>query len=416
MPPLRHLTGSARPAVLLALGLTVWVVGCKSPKPDPNPPPHYLAPVVTDLSPTAEPYPPTEREVATAMAAGAALRPPAAHARPLNVLALSGGGQYGSYAAGLLIGWTARGDRPQFDVVTGISSGALLAPMAFLGPKYDPVMQRVFSTLKTEQVFKYKPILVHIIRDKSLATSDPLRDLIAEVINDEFLCDLRAAHAAGRRLFIGTINLHTRRMTVWDLGAVASGDRPDRDDLVRKILLASSSIPGLTRPVELAVEVNGACVTELHGDAGGVSQTFVKFGAHHPRPDPADPTAKWLAGSNLYAIAGGKLYLDPLKGEIGFIARASGAVSATLYALFRADLWRLYGLCATSGMRFHLAAVPREIPIPSGSTTFDPELQLRLFTTGYDQMKCGNPWRPTPPGVEPGEEEFPRTGLRFTVP
>jgi hypothetical protein len=400
----------------LAALTAVWVAGCKSPKPDPNPPPHYVAPGVTDLSPTAEAYPPTDRDAAAALATASARQPVSPTARPLNVLALSGGGQYGSYAAGVLIGWTARGDRPDFDVVTGISSGALIAPLAFLGPKYDPVLQRLFTTLKTEQVFKYRPVLVHIIRDQSLATSDPLWQLIQTEISDEYLDDLRAAHAAGRRLFVGTMNLYTRRMTVWDLGAIACGDRPDRNDLVRKILLASSSIPGLTKPVELPVEVNGVCYTELHGDAGAISQTFVKFGGGHPRPDPSDPAARWLCGSNLYVIAAGKLYLDPQCGEMGLIARASGTVSATLFALFRADLWRLYGLCAASGMAFHMTSVPKDIPIPSGSTTLDLDLQRKLFATGYDLVRCGTAWRRTPAGVEPGEEEFPRAGLRFTVP
>jgi hypothetical protein len=316
----------------------------------------------------------------------------------------------------LLVGWTARGDRPQFDVVTGISSGALLAAFAYAGPKYDADLQRLFSTLRTKEIFKFTPVGVHLVRDQSLASAAPLKGLIDETINDEFMNDIRCAHQSGRRLFIGTGNLHTRRLTVWDIGAIACSGRPDADDLVRKLFLASSCIPGMAPLVPIEVEVNGCRYTELHGDGGGIAQTFVRFGPESPQFDPAHPTAKWLAGSNLYVIAGGKLYLDVLEGKIGFISRAMGAVSATLYALFRADSWRLYTLCQVSGMKFNMAPLPQDLDVPPSSMMFDVSGQLRMFAAGYDIIRCANPWRNTPPGYEPGEEEFPRTGTCFTVP
>ncbi len=400
--------------VLLVLSLAV--AGCRSgAKFDPDPPPHWANPR-TDLADTAEAYPVPDRDTVAALRLASARQSVVPGGKPLNVLCLSGGGQYGAYAVGLLCGWTARGDRPEFDVVTGISSGALIAPLAFLGPKYDPLLQREWNTLKTEDLFRYRPVPLHVVRDKALASSDPMRDRIAAIFTTETLDDLRAAHRCGRRLFIGSMILNSRRLVVWDLGAVATSNRPDADDLVRNILLASSSIPGLVPPVELTADVNGRCVTELHADGGAVSQTFLRFGANHPRPHPSDPAAHWLAGSNLYVIAGGKLYIDPVVGDMGFLSRATGAISAALYALYRADLWRLYSYCQASGMTFHHTAIPPALPTPGRSTTFDPAVLRVMFTAGYDDSLKRTPWRTTPPGAEPGEEDAPRAGLRFTVP
>ena len=399
----------------LPLLLVVAAVGCRSgPTDDPNPPPHWASPR-TDLAPAAEPYPVLERDAATALATASARQRPVTN-KPLNALCLSGGGQYGAYGVGLLLGWTAKGDRPEFDVVTGISSGALIAPLAFLGPKYDPVLQREWTTLRTEDLFQYRPVPLHVLRDKSLAASDPLRERLASIFTTELLDDLRCAHRAGRRLFIGTMILHSRRLVVWDLGAVACSGRPDADDLVRKILLAAASIPGLVPPVELVAEVNGCEILELHGDGGAVAQTFLRLGAGHPRPHPADPAARWLAGSNLYVLAGGKLYVAPLVGDLGFLSRATGAVSATLYALYRADLWRLFSYCQASGMTFWHAAIPPELSTPGRSTQFDPEVLRVMFAAGYDDSLKRRPWRQSPPGTEPGEEERPRAGLGYTVP
>jgi hypothetical protein len=410
MPTLPRLPG------LLLLSLATAVVGCRSSSgPDLNPPPHWANPH-TDLSPTAEPYPVLEQDAAAALQVAASRQASKPPAKPLNALCLSGGGQYGAYAVGLLAGWSARGDRPDFDVVTGISSGALIAPLAFLGPRYDPVLKEVWDNLETDQLFKYRPIPVHILRDKALASSDPMKALIARIITPQVMDDIRAAHRCGRRLFVGTSTLHARRLIVWDLGAVACSGHPEADELVRTILLATSSIPGLVPPVDLPVEVNGVTVCEQHTDGGAVAQTFLRLGGHHPRPDPADPAARWLCGSNVYVIAGGKLYIDPIQGDLGFLSRATGAVSAALYALYRADLWRLYSFCQASGMGFHHTDIPRELPTPGRSTEFETETLRSMYAAGYQFSVSGKPWRQTPPGCEPGEEEKPRAGLRFTVP
>jgi hypothetical protein len=401
-------------AVLCALAAGV---GCSRTQIDTNPPPHYVAPVVHDADAPPGTYAPLERDAAIALAAATADSPVPPNQKRLNVLAVSGGGQFGSFAAGLLNAWTDRGDRPEFDVVTGISSGALIAAIVYAGPKYDPLLTRFFTNLRTRDIYRYPPVVIHLLRNRALGTTDPLRQLLEETLDEQFLADMRAAHCSGRRLFVGTMNMLTRRPVIWDLGAVAASGRPDARARVIDILVATASISGQAPPVAIDVEVNGECVREYHLDCGGVIQTFVRLGPEAPRPDPASPAAKWLAGSNLYLIGGGKLYKEILAEPPGAIDAVMSNISACLYALFRADVWRLYTLCSVSGMTFNLQVIPEEAYTGEKSTDFNPEIQQALYSVGYDAMtRGGDPWRHTPPGYEPGEEDYPRAGFRFAVP
>lgn len=407
---------------LIGLAAVLAAVGCASAKKKPEPlPPHLASTSTIDCSAPPQGYPAGEQAVIAALGGRCGpLALPAPDAttkpRPLNVLALSGGGQYGAYAAGVLLGWTASGTRPEFDVCTGISSGALIAGMAFLGPKYDAQLQASFTNLHRKDIVKYEPVRA-LIRYKSLGNAAPLRKHIEAIVTDEMMADLRCAHAAGRRLFIGTMNLRTRRLTVWDVGAIATSGKPDARETVVKLFLASSSITGMLPAVPFDVNVDGQTYTEHHVDGGAVSQVFVRFGENHPRPIPGcGPGGRWLNGSNLYVIAGGKLYADPLPEDPAFLARLTGTVSASLYALYRAELVRLYALCGVSGMKYHLTAIPADMDTAKGSVQFEPEAQKKMFEVGFRFGQANGPWRPTPPGSEPGEDEIPRAGFRFSVP
>lgn len=334
-------------------------------------------------------------------------------APPQNVLTLSGGGQYAAYNAGLLAGWTAAGNRPKFDVVTGISSGAIVAIHAFLGPQYDDNLRRFFTTTRKNDLFVLRPV-VELLRNGSLASSKRLEELIEAEVNDCFLFDLREAHKEGRRLYIGTMNAGTRRLVIWDLGAVACSGRPDADQLVRKVLLASIAYPGLLPPVEFDVVVDGERYTEQHVDGGAVSQAFLRLGPGAEAP--AEGATGWLCGSNLYAMAAGKLYPPPVSGRIGFLSRVGGSISAALYALYRAELVGMYAFCGVSGMRYHMIAIPEDTDVPENSMSFEAEAMRRLYAMGYDAARCGIRWRLTPPGTEPGEEEQPQADERLAQP
>src|SRR5206468_5122524 len=142
-----------------------------------------------------------------------------APARRFNVLVLSGGGAYGAYPAGILCGWTEAGTRPSFDVVTGVSTGALVATLAFLGPARDPDLRRFYTTVTNKDVFAERRPEVAGVLGESLADSAPLERLINSVADEKLLAEVAAEHAKGRRLYVGTTHLDSRRLVVWDMGA-----------------------------------------------------------------------------------------------------------------------------------------------------------------------------------------------------
>jgi hypothetical protein len=362
----------------------------------------------------AEPYPLIEQTTVATLDAtlGPLASVPQQRTRPINVLAVNAGGADAAFMAGAVVGWTQSGTRPTFDVVTGTSGGALVGVFAFLGPKYDAHLQRLFTNLKTDDLLHVKP-LRYLPRDRALASSEPLERLIAGEMTESLLADLREAHAQGRRLFIGTTKFETKRQVVWDIGAITSSNRPEARTLILKILVASSTWAGIMPPVEIChVDADGQACLEHHIDGGATAQAFMRFGPMPGWPDRGEPAPGWLAGSNLYMLAGGKLYATPQPAPDGFFGRILGGVSTLTGSLARADMHRLHTFCLSSGMRFHLLAVPEEY---GGSRPnllkLDPAESQKLFDFACQLTSAGPPWRHTPPGAEPGEEEPPRGAL-----
>ncbi|MBP3959220.1 patatin-like phospholipase family protein [Gemmata sp. G18] len=321
--------------------------------------------------------------------------------RPQNVLCVSGGGKYAAFTAGALCGWTAAGTRPDFDVATGVSSGAPTAFMAFLGPKYDDELTRTFLNLNRSDLFRWRPVR-GLITGRGLMTSRPLEDLLEKHLDDPVMADLCAAHAQGRRLFVATSNVLSRRVAIWDIGAIACSGRPDAKVIIRKVILAACSIPGLAPPVEFDVTVNGVRYQELHSDAGNLTQVFVRT---------AGPLAP---GSNVWVLSAGKTHPNRAETCPGIFETMVTAVSTTLYALFRADTVKLYALCGTTRSRFGLIALPDDFQGRSSSMVFDPSESQRMYLVGYQMGKNGT-WEPYPPDTAPGTVSPPRAGLEFTT-
>jgi hypothetical protein len=172
----------------------------------------------------------------------------AAAGGPLRVLAISGGGSNGAFAAGVLAGWSEAGGRPAFDIVTGVSAGALAAPYAFLGPRFDAQLSALFTGLSSADLMKQRPRLLALFSD-SLASAEPLRALIGRHFDERLLQAVAAEHRRGRRLFIGTTHVYAGRLVTWDLGAIAASGQPNALDLVQRILLASAAVPIMLPPV-----------------------------------------------------------------------------------------------------------------------------------------------------------------------
>jgi len=335
--------------------------------------------------------------------------------RPSKMLALSGGGMYGAYTTGVLAGWTAAGTRPGFDVVTGVSTGGLIATYAFLGSDYDRSLAELYTSVCSRDIYRRRMIGSALFSD-SAASSAPLKKLIDDRVTDTLLESVARAHQSGRRLYVGTTNIDTRRFVIWDLGAIAASGRSGARDLYCKVLLASASPPGFLPPVPIEVEINGRQFTEMHVDGGATTGVFLRAATGNYDLATVKPGAAPLAGSDAYVIVAGKLYADPACVHRRTVRIGSSALDSLLYSQMRGDLFRIYSLCLLSGMGYHMAALPEDFNISGASMAFDPDEMKRLYEAGYAAASAGRAWRDTPPGAEPQEQIRPRGGVQFLAP
>ena len=200
--------------------------------------------------------------------------PQSGQARRASWLALSAGGAGGAFGAGVLTGWSERGDRPDFDLVTGVSAGALLAPFAFAGPAADRELARLFTAASVARLNRSRSLLAGIFGQGALPARE-IRALIDAHLIDARIERIAARHRAGARLLIVTTNVDAQRSTVWNIGAIAASGRPNRLRLIGDILEASASIPAIFPPVRIAVAAGGKTFEELHADGGAMRQVYL---------------------------------------------------------------------------------------------------------------------------------------------
>jgi hypothetical protein len=322
---------------------------------------------------------------------------------------------YGAYTVGVLNGWTETGSRPQFDVVTGVSTGALIATFAFLGPEYDATMARLYTSVSDRDIYRRRN-LAAVLWSDAAASSAPLKKLIDTQVTDEVIAAVAREHECGRRLYVGTTNIDTRKLVIWDMGAIASSDRTDARTLYRKVLLASASVPGFFPPVPIEVELNGKTFTEMHVDGGATTGLFLRASTLNLDPATVRAGQQPLAGSDVYLIVAGKLYADPTCTERRTVRIGESALMSIVYSQTRGELFRIYALCLVGGMNYNLAAIPEDVKLGAEAMAFDTEEMRRLYRAGYAAAVSGTAWRDTPPGAEPHEQPRPRTGTQFYAP
>ena len=314
--------------------------------------------------------------------------------KPHSYLAISGGGANGAFGAGLLIGWTATGKRPEFSMVTGVSTGALTAPFAFLGPDYDEKMREVYTTTTTKDIAKKRNLIAAAFGD-SMTDTAPLRKLIAKYVDAEMIDAIAREHKRGRRLFVGTVNLDAGRSVIWNIGAIAASDYPQKVTLIHELLRASAAIPVAFPPVIISVEAEGKQYDELHVDGGTGSQVFVY-------PAAID----WKAITRKLKVRGEpKVYvirnsfLDP--DYQGIKRNVMPIASRTIDSLIRTqgigDLYQIYTLCERDGNDFNLAYIPPDFT-DDPTEGFDPVYMKKLLDRGYRMALDGYPWKKAPPG------------------
>jgi predicted acylesterase/phospholipase RssA len=333
--------------------------------------------------------------------------------KPHNVLCLSGGGSYGAYTAGVLNGWTQSGTRPTFDVVTGISTGALIAPFAFLGPQYDDEIRRLYTESSSRDLYILRPIR-GLFRE-AFADNSPLAKQLDKIVTPEMMAEIAAAHQQGRRLYIGTTELEGRRFVIWDIGAIATRGTEEDLKLIKLVLLGSSAIPGFFPPSKIPVNVDGQQLVERHGD-GGTSQAIFFRPPHQPTASRDETTqANRVVGTNVWCIVAGKLYADPTVIKPISFQFAGQSASTVIYAQTRGDLQRIFTLSLLAGMNYRLTAIPDKFDAPKSSADFNPEPMGRMYAEGVRVALSPEAWRKTPPGLENGEAPLERAGTNLNL-
>lgn len=314
---------------------------------------------------------------------------------PTTFLAISGGGDDGAFGAGLLVGWTARGDRPDFAVVTGISTGALSAPFAFLGPEYDHALRSVYTETQADDIF-VKMSLISVFEGDAATDTTPLRNLIARFVDHKMVRRIAEEYDKGRLLLIGTTNLDQARSVIWNIGAIAKSSDPRARDLIIEVLRASASIPGAFPPVMLDVTVGGKRYEEMHVDGGATTQMFLyPPQLHLKRVERSDPNHKDVA----YIIRNGRLFRDEETVKRRTLAVASQAISTMIAANAVNDLYRIYLTAHRDGVAFNLAYLDDGFAVPYKGP-FDKDYMNKLFAYGYRMGADGVRWHKTPPGYD----------------
>lgn len=326
-------------------------------------------------------------------------RYPALYRKEHNYLAISGGGSNGAFTAGLLLGWTETGTRPDFTAVTGISTGALIAPFAFLGSDYDATLKKLYTGTSTEDILTERGFWsgFYGLQSDALADTKPMQKLLKKYITPQIMEAIAEEYQKGRQLEIGTTNLDAGRPVIWNIGRIAASGHPKALDLIRDLMLASASIPVAFPPVLVEVEANGQVYDELHVDGGGTTQIYMY---------PVDldwgrieEKLEVKGRPNVYLIRNSAI--DPKYSEVepGIANIAGRTIDSLIRTQGIGDMYRMYLQTKRDGLSYHLAYIPKAFDEES-KEPFDKEYMGKLFDFGYRLAKDGYPWLKYPPGAE----------------
>lgn len=309
-----------------------------------------------------------------------------------NYLAISGGGANGAFGAGLLTGWTKIGTRPEFTAVTGISTGALTAPFAFLGPSWDHRLEQIYTTISTKDLVKKTPISA--VTSSAIFSTKGLQGVIARFFDGTVLEAIATEFRdKGRTVTIGTTNLDALRPVIWNIGRIAASGHPDALELIHKVLLASASIPIAFPPVLINVEVDGRRYDEMHVDGGAAAQIFLY-------PTGVDwarvlERLEVQGRPNVYLIRNSCHTPDWKEMNPLLLPIALRTVKSLIRTQGVGDMFRVYSAAQRDGLEFHLADIPEDFDTHPAEQ-FDPVYMRQLFDLGHNLAKSGFPWKRTP--------------------
>jgi len=306
-------------------------------------------------------------------------------------LALSGGGADGAYGVGVLNGWTAARTRPTFSVVSGVSTGGLIAPFAFLGSQYDDTLKDVYTSGIAETLLN-DPSIMRVLFGSGLFGNTRLRELVARYVGPEIMAQVARENAKGRRLLIVTTDLDTQRTAIWDMGKIASIGTPEALKLFRDVMAASASIPLVFPPIMIDAEGQGRKFQEMHVD-GGVTAPVLTL------PDALLFQGSRLPGSarmDIYILVNKKIERNFELVSNSTIDVASRSLSAITQSQTRSIIFSTYDFAKRNRLGFHLSYIARDYPAPP-SEGFDTGYMRALYQYGYEKAASGQAWTSTLP-------------------
>ncbi len=308
-----------------------------------------------------------------------------------TVLALSAGGSDGAYGAGVLNGWSKNGNRPKFDVVTGVSTGSLMAVLAFLGPEYDGMLEKFYTTQSNDKIYK-KRGLDGVLGD-SLYDNGPLKAQIEAFVTQDVLNKIAEEHRKGRRLYVATTNLDAGELVVWDMGEIATGTRSDSVLHFQKVLRASAAVPAYFPPVYIKPQ-RGIELRQAHVD-GGVKAPILVAGYMFPDTKKVRKELYMVVNGNTTKLNAS----EPVKPTLASIAQKS--IVEMMRVLQDDSVFRDYVLARNVGAKFHLTQIPDSIPLSNEGLDFDAKRMRLLYDAGFaDGAKGPGQWLSEPPKVD----------------
>jgi hypothetical protein len=330
--------------------------------------------------------------------------------RTYPVLAVSAGGPKGAYGAGFIRGWSKEGSRPVFKVITGVSSGAIIALCVFLGKDYDDPLEKFFTTMSTKDIMKQKNFL-SILLGNSLANPAPLAKKIASIVDEKLVARVAEEHRRGRRLFMGTVNLDAQKFVVWDMGALACKGGVESVNLFRKILLASTSMPIMFPPVFFEVSsASGELYSEMHVDGGAIREVFYidPLTKNMVRAGKASGRDLSKYKPKIYVLI--TSYMFPIKQQVKdrLVDIGVRSLDTLEAAAYYGDIYRLFVSTQETGLDFNLAYIPADFR-PDPKEIFDAKEMQSLFKRGYDDAVHGYKWHKTPPDYAAEDERAQKT-------
>jgi hypothetical protein len=313
---------------------------------------------------------------------------------PLNILTLTGGGSRGAFGTGLLIGWNDRGDMPTFDIVTGISTGAVMAPFIFLGGDELKKVEYFYTKMHTEDIFTRSWMSFF---GGYIMNAKPLKELFRKNFNKEFLDKIAIEYKKGRRLYIGTTNIDTGQLTVWDMGAIAASNRVDKYKRFSDIVYASTALPVYLPPQYMEVDIDNKKYFQMHIDGGIYTQVFmIGLLINWTEVLNFDKNANTNFDTTLYTVSNRKYrqrdIYEPVEQEPFSIIKAY--ILTEMDLLFDRSVYRLYTSCKNKNIKFRIASIPKKMQnVIIEPTEFNPDNMVRLFNIGYKVGNDGIKWQ-----------------------